>query len=310
MNQSNRQSADTVAHPGLPVDSRALMAWLTRAYPALSPQLRQAAQHVLGAPHDVALKSMRRLAGDAGVPPSTMVRLAKAAGFESYEDMRRLFQDAVRAEGTDLVARAQWLQRLPAGGRDDQVVGGMASAILGNVEAAFRGNETGVLASAAETLRKAKRVFVVGIGGMHPIAAYLAYVLRMALSDVRLAQPAMGTMIDELTDIAERDALVVLSVAPYASETVRTTQFAADAGARVIALTDNRTAPVAALAHSLIIVPTTSPQFFPSQAAVMGMLETLIALIVSHGDKRVLERIDAVDRHRREQGIYWRTPKA
>lgn len=288
-----------------PTDRRALVDWLTKAFPGLSPQVRQAARHVLESPQDVALKSMRRLAADADVPPSTMVRLAKAAGFASYDEFRKVFQDAVRTAGTDLVARAQWLQRLPAGDRASQVMGGMANAIIGNVEAAFRDNASAALADVAESLRLASRVFVVGVGGMHPIAAYLYYVLRMALPDVRLAQPAMATMIDELTEVADTDAVIVLSVAPYAAETVRTAEFAVARQAKLIALTDSRASPIAPLAASLIIVPTATPQFFPSQSAVIAVLETVIALIVSHGDKGVLERIDRVDRHRRQQGVYW-----
>ncbi|NNF78676.1 MAG: MurR/RpiR family transcriptional regulator, partial [Rhizobiales bacterium] len=44
---------------------------LSENYPQLSPQLRLAAKHVLDQPEDVALKSMRSVAADAGVAPST-----------------------------------------------------------------------------------------------------------------------------------------------------------------------------------------------------------------------------------------------
>jgi DNA-binding MurR/RpiR family transcriptional regulator len=256
-------------------------------------------------PEDVAIRSMRSLAADAGVPPSTMVRLAKAAGFESYEAFRGVFQAAVRSAGTDLVTRAEWLQQLPEGGRAAQVLGGMAGAILANLEQAFRGNELASLKEAADALRAARRTYCVGVGGMHPLAAYLHYVARMALPDVRLAEPAMASMIDELADLEEKDAAVILSVEPYAAETIRTAEFVAGRGACLIAVTDSRAAPIAPLASILLIAPTSTPQFFPSQAAVIALIETLIALVVSHGDKHVLERIERADRHRRETGMYW-----
>lgn len=289
-----------------PVELKDLLERVTRGFPALSPQLKQAARHVLGTPEDVALKSMRALAGDAGVPPSTMVRLARAAGFASYDEFRGVFQQAMRSAGADFGSRAEWLQKLPEGGRDNQVIGGMATAILRNTEQAFRGNDVAVMVQAADRLRQARRVYVIGVGGMHPLAAYFYYVSRMALPDVRLAQPVMATMIDELTEIGPEDCAAILSVQPYASETVRTVEFVARRKAAIVALTDSRAAPIAALASDLILLPTATPQFFPSQAATIAVIETLIALIVSHGDKRVLERIKAVERHRRETGIYWR----
>jgi len=54
---------------------------LAERYPSLSPQLRLAARHVLDRPDDVALMSMRGIAADAGVHPTTLTRLARALDF-------------------------------------------------------------------------------------------------------------------------------------------------------------------------------------------------------------------------------------
>lgn len=299
-----QQPASVAAHPPA-VDLKDLLAHITQRYPELSPQLRQAAKIVLERPEDVALRSMRALAGEAGVPPSTMVRLAKALDQPSYEAFRRVFQEALRTSGTDFVARAEWLQRLPEGGRASGVVGGMAEAILSNVETAFRGNEPATLAAAAEQLRTARSAFVVGVGGMHAPAAYFHYVARMTRPNVVLAQPLMASMVDELAGIGTKDVALVLSVAPYAAQSVETATFAKASGAHVIAVTDSRTAPLAPLADTLLLVPTATPQFFPSQAATIALLETLIALLVSSGDKAVLARLEEVEQHRHRAGVYW-----
>ncbi|WP_363217011.1 hypothetical protein [Mesorhizobium sp.] len=46
---------------------------------------------MLDRPRDVALLSMRKLAREAGVQPSTMTRLAKRLGFGGFEDIRNIF---------------------------------------------------------------------------------------------------------------------------------------------------------------------------------------------------------------------------
>ncbi len=299
-----QQPAPAIAAPPA-IDLKDLLAHITQRYPELSPQLRQAAKIVLERPEDVALRSMRALAGEAGVPPSTMVRLARALDQPSYEAFRRVFQEALRTSGTDFVARAEWLQRLPEGGRASGVVGGMAEAILSNVETAFRGNEPATLAAAADKLRTARSAYVVGIGGMHAPAAYFHYVARMTRPNIVLAQPLMASMVDELAGIGAQDVVLVLSVAPYAAQSVETATFAKSTGAHVIAVTDSRTAPLAPLADTLLLVPTATPQFFPSQAATIALLETLIALLVSSGDKAVLARLEEVEQHRRRAGVYW-----
>jgi hypothetical protein len=53
------------------------------------------------------------------------------------------------------------------------------------------------------------------------------------------------------------------------------------------------------------LTPTQSPQFFPSYAAVVAVLETLAAFIVSGGDTRTVATIADVERFRYGAGICW-----
>ncbi|MEM1200307.1 MAG: silent information regulator protein Sir2, partial [Pseudomonadota bacterium] len=133
---------------------------LSGNYASLSPQLRLAAKHVMDRPEDVALKSMRAVAADAGVAPSTMVRLAQASGFKSYDAFREPFQDSVRSGGTSFASRTEWLVQLAGEGDTGQLTGSMAEAVISNVENAFRGIETETLEEAAQLLRNANRVYV------------------------------------------------------------------------------------------------------------------------------------------------------
>ncbi|WP_342643553.1 MurR/RpiR family transcriptional regulator [Rhodoligotrophos ferricapiens] len=290
-------------------DHKAILGKLSAAFSELPPQLAQAAKAVLDAPEEVAMHSMRRFAARFGIAPTTMIRLAKLAGFDSYDDFRKPFQEALRGGG-GFADRAEWLQSLAASGDVGAVVGGMAEASLSNVEAAFRGADARTIASAADTLLRARKVHVVGIGGLYGFATYFAYVTRMMLPDVHLASPAMGSVVDELAGLTARDALLVLSIAPYARETVRTADLAVERRAAVIGVTDSLASPLAQRASHLLVVPAASPQFFPSQTALVAMLETLVAAVVSRGDRSLVSRIKAVDRFREQQGIYWRNSKS
>ena len=62
-------------------------------------------------------------------------------------------------------------------------------------------------------------------------------------------------------------------------------------------------APLASEAEVLLLQKTESPQFFPSQAAVIALIETLIALIVAHGDDKIVEWMDDLERVRAEEGL-------
>ena len=68
---------------------------LTWAYPSLSRQLKKCAAYILDHPSDVATLSMRQVASRAEVPPSTMHRLARTLGFDTYNEFRDIYRNGV-----------------------------------------------------------------------------------------------------------------------------------------------------------------------------------------------------------------------
>jgi len=52
-------------------------------------------------------------------------------------------------------------------------------------------------------------------------------------------------------------------------------------------------------------VATESPNFFPSYAATVVMLETLIGMVIRRSGKPAQRRIAAVENTNRQNGEYW-----
>ncbi|MEJ2015652.1 MAG: MurR/RpiR family transcriptional regulator [Limibacillus sp.] len=281
---------------------------LTEGYARLSPQLRLAAKAILDRPEEVALTSMRGFAAKAGVAPATMLRLARTLSFKCYEDFRESFQQALRG-GEGFAGRAEWLQRLAGETASGGVVSGMARAQIGNVEEAYQANGPEALADAADCLRQADTVYVLGVAALHGVLRHFHFVLRFALARVQLVSSDNGSVIDGLLQIGPKDAVIAASVNPYGRQTVEGLSFAKQRGAKIILITDSRSAPSAAQADHLLLAPTQSPQFFPSLSATLALLESLTALVVSRGDKATVERIARLDRLRAEQGLYWQEGK-
>lgn len=285
------------------LDLESVVLKLSEDYSGLSPQLQRAARRILDAPAEVAMKSMRSFAAHADVPPSTLLRLAKTLGFEGYDSFRASFQEAVRTGRDTFRDRAELLQNV--GGKDPaaHIIRSMTAAALDNVEAAYRQLNPQDLRRAAGILLKARRGYVLGFGGVHGITAYFASVLRMALPQFSLVTAAGASAIDEMVRIAERDVVVAISMSPYARDTIHAVEFAKRQRASVISLTDGPLSPLARLSDLAFVVPTGSPQFFPSQAAVVSILETLVAFVVSIGGEKTLRGIEEIDRVRQREGV-------
>ena len=280
---------------------------LTTAYPDLSPRLQQAARHILDRPEDVAICSMRAFASQIDVPASTMVRLARALGFDSYESFRAPFEQSMRQRGETFSDRAQWLQHLASDNATGRIISDVASAAIKNLEASFVRIKPEAFEKAVKILLSSETIYVTGVGAMQHISGFFYSLARMALPNVVWAEPVGSSSFDDLSDISERDALFCCAFNPSATASVRTVKYVRKRGAKVVVITGSPVSPVVQGAAAALIVPTESPQFFPSQTAVMAVIETLIAILVANAGSQAVSRIEKIVNYRNEQGLYWQT---
>ena len=280
---------------------------LTSTFPDLSPRLQQVAQHIIKSPEDVALLTMRRLALRIDVPASTMVRLAQALGFVSYEKFRKPFEQAVRRRGDGFSDRAQWLQHLAGKNQTGRIISTVAEAAMLNLETAFTNIAITDIENAAHIIAKAKTVYVTGVGAMQFTSGYFYFVARMALPNIVFADPIDGGNFDDLCEMDENDVLFCTVFSPCATASIRTMEFAQSRRAKIVTVTDSPVSPIARGATVTLLVPTDSPQFFPSQSGVIAILETLIAVLVANGGRDAIKRIEGIVNFRNEQGLYWQT---
>lgn len=275
------------------------------AFPRLSPQLQRAARHVLDHPDDVALMSMRRIAANAGVHPSTMVRLARAFDYASYNRFREPFQHRLRGRNATYLDRARTLQARGSGGATSDLVDEILETAIANLRDGFDHNGVDALSACAEALGKARRVYVVGLRGCFPVAFFFHYVYRMFRDNAVLLDGRGGTFADELRVLGPGDIVLAISVDPYTHETVRAVEYAKRQGGTALVLTDSPVSPLARNADHVIIVGTESPSFFHSIAPAMALAEALVILMVARGGRKALDSIAESEGQLDDFDAYW-----
>jgi DNA-binding MurR/RpiR family transcriptional regulator len=286
-------------------DARQILERIEAHYDAYSPKLRLAARHVLDHPDEIGLNSMRRVSADAGVAPNTLLRLVRDLGFEDYETFRTPFRERLRREIDRFPDQARWLQSLARGGRHAQLFSRMAESGLSNIEQLFAQVDPDEVRQAAELIDGARRVYVFGVGFSAALAHYFWYIAHMGAANFILV-PQQGSLpIDDLVAIGPNDVLVTMTFAPYRKEVVELTRYAQEQGARVVAISDSRGAPIMRYAWHGFVTPMETAQFFPSLVAVTALLETLLAFVVADAEEQFVAEIERLHRVRHETGVYW-----
>ena len=254
----------------------------------LSPQLRRAARFLSRHPDLIAIYTLRDLAKRAAVAPATFVRLAQALGFPGYPELRREILGRILPAALTYAAKAEELQRVgDASGLYERIFAAQAA----NLQATQRANAPDVIRASAETLERARRVWIVGMRSLYPLAFYLHYVWGFFRHDLFLAASPAGTLDNALFAIERGDAMVVMTMAPYTREAVAAAEMAARAGARVVAITDSDLSPLAAHADHMLVAATDTPSFFHSLLAANALVEALIAMLANRGGNKAVSAI-------------------
>jgi DNA-binding MurR/RpiR family transcriptional regulator len=274
-------------------------------YAELGPQLRRAARFVLRAPADVALYPLRAIAERAEVAPTTLVRLAQQIGFDSYKSFRDAFRDTLRSGAARYATDAQNLLTQRAPGGFERLYREAGETLSDNLRLTFETIPAREVEEAGRALAGARRIYLLGLRSNYSAAFYFHYVLCTFAGNVVLLEDRLDMLIDELGAIGPKDVLVVISYEPYALNAVKAVRYAADAGARVVALTDSAVSPVAGPASHLFIVPTASTSFYQSMIPTIALLEALICFLAAKGGQKMVERVKHEFARRERFGVYW-----
>lgn len=148
-----------------------------------------------------------------------------------------------------------------------------------------------MIRASAETLGGARRVWILGLRSLYPLALYMHYVWSFFRRDLFLAVSPSGALDNALFAIERGDALIVLTMAPYSRDAVAAAELAAKSGAKVIAITDSDLSPLAPHADHVLVAATGTPSFFHSLTAVNGLVEALVGMLASRGGAKALSAI-------------------
>lgn len=254
---------------------------------SLSPRLRQIAEYALTHPNDMALETIAVIAERAKVPPSSLIRFANAFGFDGFTAMQRVFREQLVERSTDYAARIQALRQSEASVVPGSILDHLATSGIQALEQLRSTVRPQLVEQAIAILAGAEAIYVVGQRRAFAVAAYLAYAFGQLGPRTHLLDGVGGTTLQQASFISDRDALVAVSFAPYAPETLAVAHRADERGVPIVALTDSPLSPLLPLARVVFEVEDAALQGFRSLSATMCLALTLV---VSLGQKLDAER--------------------
>jgi DNA-binding MurR/RpiR family transcriptional regulator len=268
---------------------------ISERYQSLPPKLKVAARHVLDAPKDIAIQSMRSVASDAKLQPAAMLRLARELGFDNYESFRALYVNWLSSSDTTFVARAKSLRKRRVSEGQEKFFAEMYDTEVASLDSTLGAANAAAFEAAKNILLSARRFYVMGLRSLFPAAYYLDYACRLFSDKSVLVTGVGGAVADELRRASNKDALVAFSFEPYARLTVEAVEYAAERRLKIIAITDSVVSPIVEGASIVLLAPNAGPALVPSILPAMAVAQALASLMVTAGGAATLGEIARSD---------------
>lgn len=267
-----------------------LLVKLNQRYKSMSKGQKQLATYIMENYDRAAFITASKMGRIVGVSESTVVRFAYALGYDGYPELQKSLQELIRNKLTS-VQRIQLSSEMDM----ENVLGSVLKSDMSNIRSTIESIDNDAFNAAVEEILEAKRVYIIGLRSALPIAQFLAYYLNFVMDNVVLVSATMSDVIEQMIRIGESDICIGISFPRYSTRTVQAMEFAKSKGAKIVAVTDSSSSPLAERADHCLIAHSDMASFADSLVAPLSLINALIVAIGLRRKEEVSERFDQLE---------------
>ena len=270
---------------------------LKEAAPGFSKAQRRIAEYIEEHYEAAAKQTAARVGRACHVSESTVVRFAHQLGYAGYPEFQAALLEDLK-QSLSLEERMNMMHYIAPEQKAD-FLSYVYEHDIRLLRQAKKERDPAAFEAAVDALLRSERVFIAGVRSAAPLCQFLAYYLSFFLSDVRRIRPgASGEMVENLLPISENDLLFAISFPRYSQRTVRSMAFARSRGAKVIALTDRPTSPLAEYSDVLLTVPCDMLSLADSVVPAFSLVTALVAAAAERSADKGREHVILLEQAR------------
>lgn len=273
---------------------------------AFPSTLQSAAKYIVDNPNEFGLDSIRVTAEKIGISANSLVRLASHLGFDTFDELREPFRQALIDRGDGLTTE-DWINRLQKTGAFGRAQAGIVRNEMDIVTRSLQRFSPALAERALMLMLEARNVWVMGTRASYALAYYFHYVGHMALPNLHLIPRYVGSPVDEMIDVSDEDVLLAVTFPPYSAETINALRIAKSKNTRIILLSDSELIAPNIEVDIFLRVSSQSTHEFACFAGGMAVMESLLALLLANAGPDAAKRIEAYQTLREDFGEYWKT---
>ena len=271
--------------------NRDLLDRISAKYSTLSKGQKRIADYISEHADKAVQMTAARLAVEANVSESTVVRFAALMGYDGYPKMQRALQEMLRVRFT-AVQRINLTEDMPA----QEVLPTVLKRDVHNIKTTLEDIDPASFEQVVEEMINAKNIYVLGLRSSAPLAQFFGHYLTYIFPNVHVISDGVAHVMERLVRIDQGDVLFAMSFPRYSSRTVEAVQYAKRKGAGLIALTDTMISPLAAICDHALIAGSDMALFADSLVAPLSVINALIVALGLAKKDEVSEYLNSLER--------------
>lgn len=284
-----------------------ILSVLTEKAPSFSKGQRRIAQYITESYDKAAFMTANRLGKTVGVSESTVVRFAVDLGFDGYPSMQKAMQEMV-------LNRLTSVQRIEVASDrygDQDVISTVFHTDMEKLRQTEETVSREEFSAAVNAILKAKRVYILGVRSVAPLANFLGYYLNYMFNNVHVISGfSAGEMFEKIAGVNGDDVVVAFSFPRYSASTTKGARYCRSAGAKVIGITDSKLSPLGVNSDHVLIAKSDMVSLVDSLVAPLSLVNALIVAIAARREKELSRTLANLERIWDQYEVYEKQLKA
>lgn len=265
------------------------------------------AEYILEHVDTIGLLTSTALAMDIGVSDTSVIRFVRKLGFRGYAEFRGAMSDRLALQCSqnqrDLSPSEKYDSTRALLNRDT-LISDVSNYTLDNLQKSLSRLDNDTVQAIVDIILASDRKYVAGFRGTACCAQYMASKLVLVLPHIVPVTHSDGSAIENLTDITEKDCLILYSFPRYSEICGTLMEIAHRHGAKVILVTDRLTSPLAGKADVVVVAHVKGLGFTNSYVAPLSISEVILLAISGRNVEKREARIRELDAAINEKKLY------
>lgn len=237
---------------------------------------KRIAAFILESYDKAAFMTASKLGKTVNVSESTVVRFAAELGYDGYPAMQKALQQMIRNKLTSI-------QRIEVANDrygDHDVLSMVMQSDIDKIRMTLEEASRSDFSGAVDAIIEAKRIYILGVRSSVAVSSFLGFYFNLIFDNVvQVHSNSASEVFEQLLRVGEGDVVIGVSFPRYSRRTVQAMNFARDRGAKVVAITDSATSPLAASATHTLLAKSDMASFVDSLVAPLSMVNALIVAV-------------------------------